>query len=353
MGIHPLFGHSEARKRLAGSLRAGRLPQVILVTGPSGIGKQRLSLWLAQLCLCEASSAGEPCGRCRSCHLVEGLSHPDVHWFIPIPRPKAGEPDKQVEEAAELLAEAVAARRESPLYQAPDGMHLHSMASARLLLRRGALTSVEGKSKIFLIGEADRLAAQEGEAPAANALLKFLEEPPAGTRIVLTTTEPERVLPTLRSRAVPLRLARLPDAVVRDFAATRLDPPAPAAGLEAMVRRAEGAIGRLAARGDEEAQAALEARALLEAVEAKGAARFERSLRQAPWAARGGFTDLLDALAVELSERARAAAAGGGAAPYAVAMSRVQEARVMAQGNVNPQLLLAALTADLARVAWH
>ena len=75
------------------------------MTGPEGVGKQRLALWTAQLLLCEAPGA-EPCGQCRSCRLVLGLTHADLHWIVPIPRPKAGEPDKQVEEAAESIAEA-------------------------------------------------------------------------------------------------------------------------------------------------------------------------------------------------------------------------------------------------------
>ena len=89
MPLPPLVGHLETRRRLARSARAGTLPQVLLFTGPTGVGKQRLALWLAQLVLCERKD-DEPCGACRACRLVEGLAHADVHWFVPIPRPKAG-----------------------------------------------------------------------------------------------------------------------------------------------------------------------------------------------------------------------------------------------------------------------
>lgn len=350
MALHPLVGHREARHRVIESLGAGRLPQVVLITGPEGVGKQRFGLWLAELMFCTSRTPEGPCGECRSCRMVLGLAHPDLHWFIPVPRPKAGESDKQVEEVGELLAEVLAERRERPLYQSPDGMHLHSMAAAKLLMRQAALTAVLGAGKLFVVGEADRLVAQEGGDAAANALLKFLEEPPADTRVVLTTTEPERVLPTIRSRAVPLRLARLPEALVREFAEARLDPAPGGAELEALVRHADGAIGRLAGPAEGARRAVDEARALIEAATTKGSARFERSLKQAPWSARGGFTDLLDALAVELSARARQAAPGGAAGPFVLALERVQKARADAQGNVNPQLLLAVLTADLAEV---
>ena len=347
--IHPLVGHTEARRRLADSVRSNRLPQVILVTGPEGVGKQRLGLWLAQLLMCERP-AEAPCGACRSCRQVLGLAHPDLHWFVPIQRPKAAEPDRQVDEAAELLGEAMAARREEPLYRSSDGMSSHPIASARLLLRRASLTPVQGRRKVFVVGEADRLVPQEGASDAANALLKFLEEPPADTWIVMTTTEPERVLPTIRSRAVPLRLARLPDAVVREFAERSLPDAPRGPALDALIRHADGAIGRLLEGGEGVGKAAQEARALLEAVTGGGGARFEKSLKQPPWSARGPFTDLLDALAVELAGRARASAPGGKAAPFVAALERVQAARAEAQGNVNPQLLLASLAGELSEV---
>jgi DNA polymerase-3 subunit delta' len=344
--LHPLFGHPNARKRLAESVRTRRLPQVILVTGPEGVGKQRLSLWLAQLLFCQKPGA-EPCGECRPCRQVLGLSHPDLHWFVPIPRPKSGEPDKQVEEAGDLLGETISARREDPLYSRPDGMALHPIASARLMLRRAALTPVEGGRKVFVVGEADRLVPQEGSSDAANALLKFLEEPPADTWVVLTTTEPERVLPTIRSRAVPLRLGRLPDEVVREFAIAHLPTPPRGEELAKRVRRADGSIGRLLFGSDGADQAAQEARSLLDAIKAGGASRFERSLRQPPWQARGAFTDLLDALAEELAGRARTASREGNPAAFVTALERVQTARTQAQGNVNPQLLLATLAGEL------
>jgi len=346
---HPLVGHSEARRRLADSVRNNRLPQVILVTGPEGVGKQRLALWLAQLMMCERPG-GEPCGECRPCRQVLGLSHPDLHWFVPIQRPKAGEADRQVDEAAELLSEAIAARREEPLYPGADGMASHPIASARLLLRRASLTPVQGGRKVFVVGEADRLVPQEGSSDAANALLKFLEEPPADTWIVLTTTEPERVLPTIRSRAVPLRLARLPDAEVRGFAERSLPDAPRGAELDALVRHADGAIGRLLEGGEGAGKAAQDARALLDAVTSGGGARFERSLKQPPWSARGAFTDLLDALAAELAGRARESAPKGKSAPFVAALERVQAARAEAQGNVNPQLLLASLAGELSEV---
>lgn len=356
-----MAGHSVARRRLARAIATGQLPQVILVAGPEGVGKQRLGLWLGQLILCEAPGE-EPCGQCRTCRLVLGLTHADLHWIVPIPRPKAGEPDKQVEEAAESIAEVMEERRKSPLYSPADGMSSHGMASARLIARRAALTPVEGKKKVFIIGEADRLVAQESSPEAANALLKLFEEPPADTYFVLTTADPGKLLPTVRSRTVPLRLGRLSDAEVREFLAAHMEPAPAAAELNALVTRANGSIGIALSETGQGAKNRKAAATWLEAVLAGTGPAAERALSQAPWSARGEFTDLLDAVAETLGDAARDAAGVPGVdrVPAALegrepggllqAQALVAEARLAAQGNVNPQLLLAVLGGDLAEV---
>ena len=58
-----------------------------------------------------------------------------------------------------------------------------------------------------MIGDAERMVAQEGSDQAANAFLKLLEEPPADTTLILTSSEPGALLPTIRSRSVSVRVA--------------------------------------------------------------------------------------------------------------------------------------------------
>ncbi|HEU4700696.1 MAG TPA: hypothetical protein VFS40_16045 [Gemmatimonadales bacterium] len=368
MPLLPVLGHHDARQRLGQAVRADRLPQVLVLAGPAGVGRQRLALWLAQRVFCERPGADdEPCGACRACRLVLDLAHPDLHWFVPIPRPKAGESDKMVDEAAETLATVMAERRAQPLWSAADGMASHGVASVRLLQRRAALTSVEGGRKIFLVGDAERLVPQESSQEAANALLKLLEEPPADTLFILTTTDVRRLLPTIRSRAVPLRLGRLGDAEVREFLTTHAAPlrktALSAAEIDERVHAADGAIGVALAGGEEAGGAQQAAAALLEAVLAGPGPRLERALKQNPFAARGDFSAMLDALADTLGEAARAAMGERARRPLPRALQeprdpaalldaidRVAAAREAAAGNVNPQLLLAVLGQQLAEV---
>lgn len=357
MPLPPIAGHLATRLRLAGAHRSGRLPQTLLFTGPAGVGKQRLALWLAQLLQCEAPSS-EPCGTCLGCRQVLGLQHADVHWLVPIPRPKAGDPARQVEEAAETLAGVMDERRAHPLYLPADGMASHGVASARVLQRAASLTPVGRGPKVFIVGEAERLVPQESSPEAANALLKLLEEPPADSLFVLTTADARRLLPTIRSRTVPVRLGRLSNDEVRAFLAAEVKPALSAAELDARVQRGAGSIGTALAGGDSQTEDA--ARAMLEALLAGPGPRLERALRQQPWSARGEFSALLDAMADTLGEAARGAmgekvrrpvpAGLLGAEPQSLfrAMDRVSDAREAAYGNVNPQLLLAVLGEELA-----
>jgi DNA polymerase-3 subunit delta' len=333
---------------------------VLLVTGPAGVGKQRIALWLAQLVLCDRPD-NEPCGQCRPCRLVMGLAHADLHWFVPIPRPKAADPAKQVEEAAEALAAVMEERRAKPLYALPDGMAGHPIAVVRLLQQRAGLTSVEGGRRVFIIGEADRLVPQESSQEAANALLKLLEEPPPRSLFVLTTVDARRLLPTMRSRAVPVRLKRLSDADVAEFLRREIEPALSVKELEERVALGTGSIGQALSAGEDAAKAYAAANQLLQAIADGPGPVLERALKQAPWSARGEFTAMLDALADTLSEAARASLGQttrrpvppalrrqGNPAPFLRALERVAEAREAAWGNVNPQILLAVLGQGLS-----
>src|SRR5256885_8878806 len=299
MPIPPLYGHEGTRHRLAGAIASGRLPQALLLEGPPGVGKQRLALWLAQALVCDAGHgtpqhsltiAGEGCGKCQHCKLVLTLSHPDVHWFVPLePSKKGGDADKQVELVEEALGEEMATRRQQPLYEPPSGLASHGIAAVRLLLRRLVLTPAMGRRKVFLIGDAERLVPQTGADAAANALLKALEEPPADTVFVLTTTAPDSLLPTILSRVVPVRVARLADSIVTAFAQLELG----VSGQRELAQRvalADGRIGRLLAEGDGTVRGADAAERFVAAVGAGPVSRYGVARGLQPFQAPGGVT---------------------------------------------------------------
>jgi DNA polymerase III subunit delta' len=340
MPLPPLIGHERVKTKLAGAHASGKLPQALLLAGPRGVGKQRLALWLAQLIHCEVPGQ-EPCGQCRPCHLVASLQHPDVHWFVPVELSKrggtaTGDADKQVELVADALAEEMAARREQPLYGPPAGLASHPVAAVRLLLKRLALTPAMGNRKVFIVGDAERLIPQLGTEVAANALLKALEEPPADSVIIITAADPNALLPTIISRVVLIRVARIPDSDVTAFVQQTLGI-SDKDELTQRVTAAGGCIGKLFATEITRSGHSDQVIRFLEAP-------LLFALGQVPFQARGGFTEMLDGLAEKLHSEAKR---GGDTEKLVEAIALVLDARELAQGNVNPQLLAAVLAEDL------
>lgn len=343
MPLPPLVGHEDLKHRLSGALVAGRLPPALLLVGPWGVGKQRLGLWIAAGLLCE-NGPGAPCGNCTACRMVATLTHPDLHWFFPVARPKSDE-SKQVEEVEETLVAAIAARREQPLYGRSDGMHALYLPLVRLLHRRAQMRPAMAKRKVFLVGEADRLVPQASSPEAANAMLKVLEEPPPDTYFVLTTAELPALLPTIRSRLVQLRVKRLPVPVVERFLVEHAEPPVGAAAARRRAEQAGGSIGEaLAMAGGDDTAGGAE---LLTAARKGPLARWRYVLGVRPFQARGAFTATLDAALDELKDalerRLRGEPAEVSADALLAAIRDIEQARRLAQGNVNPQLIAADL----------
>jgi len=140
-----------------------RFPGTLLLTGPSEAALERESCRLAARLLCPGD---DPEGECRSCRRVEEAIHPDLLTLVP-----EGVGQIRVERVREALA----------------------FAAGR---------PYEASRRVVRIPTAERLGVEAG-----NALLKSLEEPGARVRWILTTTRPEALLPTIRSRAA---LANLP-----------------------------------------------------------------------------------------------------------------------------------------------
>jgi DNA polymerase-3 subunit delta' len=349
--IHAVYGHDELRQRLATALAARTLPPALLLVGPQGVGKQRLGLWLGAGILCE-KGPGAPCGECQSCRMSMNLSHPDLHWFFPIARPK-GDESRQAEEAEETLTSMINARREAPVYQRPDGMSGLFLPLVRVLHRRAQMRPAMGRAKVFVVGDAHRLVPQESSPDAANAMLKVLEEPPQDTYFILTTSEPAGLLPTIRSRLIQLRVGRLKPSQVAEF----LSQVSGLSESEAK-RRAElssGSIGvALEKSGGSERQQA-DASRLLAAARRGPAARYAYAFGTKPMGGRGDFTGLLDAAAEqlrdELARQLHGVSDGAGNEPatqLAQQLREVEAARRLAQGNGNPQLIVSELLRKLA-----
>ncbi len=352
MPLLPIFGHDVLRARLREAVDRGTLPASLLLQGPRGVGKQQIALWLARLLLCEKPDQA-PCGACKSCRMTSEARHPDLHWYFPRPRLKDGNPD--ISEVREDMAEAIAERLSNGgVYEASGGEEGIHIATVRAIVQSAAISPAIASRKVFVIGDADRMVAQEGAEVAANAFLKLLEEPPADTTIILTSSEPGALLPTIRSRIVSVRVAPMAPSDVRAFlendtVAGRLDFGDKK--IDDLIALAGGAPGRLVGREASQSALAMAERLLEAAASLDRAPRLRISLGQGMRGARGKFSDTLDALTALLHQRARLAAIRGNEAEAlgaARAMDAVERAKELSNGNVNPQLVTASLLRTLA-----
>ena len=354
MSIVPIYGHDALRSRLASAIVRGTLPSSLLLHGKRGVGKQRLALWLAQALVCASPHPdGRPCGRCQACRFAGALGHPDIHWFFPRPRLETdASPADVMADFSDAIAERV---KSSGLYAGSSGNDGVYVATVRTLVQAASVSPAMGKRKVFIVGDAERMVPQEGSEQAANALLKMLEEPPANTFVILTSSEPGALLPTIRSRVVNIRVAPL---TTRDMESFLADPTVADAlrrshakmATADYARVAEGAPGRLFESDERDAAISGAQRLLETALSGDRSKTIRAAMAQGSSKARGAFSDTLDELTALLAERARAAVARGderAAVGASRAIANVEHAKTLATGNVSPALITATLLRDI------
>lgn len=200
MEFGTFLGNEPLKQRLASVLANGKLHHSYLLCGPAGSGKHTLARLLCAAMECTA--AEKPCLRCPQCHKVLHGTHPDIITV--------DDPDRKTL-PVKLIRDTCA-----DLYVRPN----------------------EGAKKIYLIPRAQDLNPQ-----GQNALLKCMEEPPAYGVFLLLTDNAERLLPTVRSRCVELRLQPLADAVLLPALRERF-PQAEESALRSAAARSGGYLGQ-------------------------------------------------------------------------------------------------------------
>ena len=169
----------------ARAMLRGGMPHALLLAGAPGVGKGTLAEDIAAALLCIAPDpALRPDRTCRACRAVEHGNHPDLHRLEPS---GAG-------------------------YVIPIGGPGREERGVRDLVRELSLLPVEGGARVAIITSADRMTED-----AQAAFLKTLEEPPAGTVLLLTAADEERLLDTIRSRCVRIRLGPVPRREIEDL----------------------------------------------------------------------------------------------------------------------------------------
>ncbi len=178
MSFDRLFGNSKVKDWIKRSLY--RLPSSLIFWGAEGVGKTTFARELAKAVNCAHLVSGwNPCDQCTSCRRIDASTFADVTTIV------------------------------------PDGQFI-KIDQIRKLVDEAYFRPFEGKKRVYIITQSERMKEQ-----AANALLKTLEEPPVTLLIILTTSNIDALLPTIRSRAVKLAFTPLNELEMQNYLAER------------------------------------------------------------------------------------------------------------------------------------
>ena len=201
-GPHEVLGQEHVVRGLMGAVREGRLAHAFLFTGPRGTGKTSTARILAKMVNCEQGPTAEPCGTCSQCIAIREGQHLDV---------------------VEI-----------------DAASHGGVDDARDLREKAPTAPVQGREKVYIIDEAQRLSRE-----AFDALLKVFEEPPLGVRFVLATTEPHKMPATIVGRCQRFDFRRVGGAELAQHLISVAEKEGFAAdetAVATIVRQSEGSV---------------------------------------------------------------------------------------------------------------
>lgn len=212
-----LIGNDNVKKLLRRTLEARRLPGAMLFAGEEGVGKKLFALEIAKALNCRTPRGVEGCGVCPACNRISRFNYPqsaesdDWKKIIWSDHPDVGM--------------VVAPKRVLIVDQMRE---IEGAANYR---------PFEGAARVFLVDDADKL-----NDSSANALLKVLEEPPHTSHLILITSRPAQLLPTIRSRCQMVRFAPLAAEEIENYLTQNKLAGANDARIRARVAR--GSLGR-------------------------------------------------------------------------------------------------------------
>lgn len=198
---NPIIGHQQIVEQLQHTVASDRIAGAYLFVGPTGVGKETVARYFAQLIFCE-QDAQPPivCGECLACRKVNSGNHPDLQFIR------------------------------------PEGSLL-KIGQIRELQKQIIYEPLEASRKVYILTDVERM-----NAEAENCLLKTLEEPPASSVLILLTSNIRALLPTTRSRCQILQFHPMPTQELTEILVERFSVAPEQATTLAIT--ADGAIGK-------------------------------------------------------------------------------------------------------------
>ena len=196
-----IIGHQQITEQLQHAVASDRIAGAYLFVGPTGVGKETVARYFAQLIFCQQDiQPPTVCGTCLACRKVDSGNHPDLQFIQ------------------------------------PDGSEL-KIGQIRELQKQIIYEPLEANWKVYILTDVDRM-----NDYAENALLKTLEEPPASSVLILLTSNIRALLPTTRSRCQILQFHPMPTQELAEILVERFSVAPEQATRLAIT--ADGAIGK-------------------------------------------------------------------------------------------------------------
>ena len=198
---NPIIGHQQIVEQLQHTVASDRIAGAYLFVGPTGVGKETVAHYFAQLIFCQREAQPPTvCGACLACRKVDSGNHPDLQFIR------------------------------------PDGSLL-KIGQIRELQKQIIYEPFEARRKVYILTDVERM-----NEEAENCLLKTLEEPPASSVLILLTSNIRALLPTTRSRCQILQFHPLSTQALTEILVEKFSVAPEQATTLAIA--ADGAIGK-------------------------------------------------------------------------------------------------------------
>jgi DNA polymerase-3 subunit delta' len=204
-----IIGQAPIKQLLQKTLKTNRLAHAFAFIGPDGVGKDAMAIELAKVLNCDRGGI-EACDECPSCLKVKNLQHPNLNLVFPLPVGKGEKygdspTAKLTDDEIVQLREQIKLKGENPYHPVvmPDA-NIIKINSVRDIRKESSLAAFGSGKQVFVL-----LHAEQMRDESSNAILKTLEEPSADTVLILTTSHPDVLLPTILSRCQQIHFSLL------------------------------------------------------------------------------------------------------------------------------------------------
>ncbi|NOR86633.1 MAG: DNA polymerase III subunit delta [Bacteroidales bacterium] len=215
MQFRDIVGQQKIKERLLETVKSGRISHAQLFLGKGVNGKFALALAYGQYINCTNRSTSDSCGVCPSCIKYQALTHPDLFFTFPVNKGKDSTSAKDLispmfnKQWVEFLKENKYYPHLQDWYKKIEIENKQgniNVAEARRIVRDLHFKPSEAQQKVLIIWQPEKM-----NISSANLLLKFFEEPPENTLIIMVSDEKDQLLRTIQSRFQLIPIPKIAD----------------------------------------------------------------------------------------------------------------------------------------------